>query len=99
MRHGIKSEKIEKQSELLIGTDIPASQLGCYYCNDIVAPGNVNLSFLYLFKVILQKFKHFKSTIDRTLDQQCTVSRPGLSMIASALAVELMVSILQHPLK
>uniref|UniRef100_A0A674NUA7 Ubiquitin-like modifier-activating enzyme ATG7 n=1 Tax=Takifugu rubripes TaxID=31033 RepID=A0A674NUA7_TAKRU len=78
MRHGLKKPpatlSVSAGSSLF--SNIPGHKLGCYFCNDVVAPGD--------------------STRDRTLDQQCTVSRPGLAMIAGALAVEMMVSILQH---
>ncbi|KAK9844883.1 hypothetical protein WJX74_008120 [Apatococcus lobatus] len=37
------------------------------------------------------------STVDRPLDQMCTVARPGLAPIAGALAVEVMAAVVQHP--
>jgi ubiquitin-like modifier-activating enzyme ATG7 len=66
MRHGAR----------VTSTDA-TPKLGCYFCNDIVAPAD--------------------SLSDRTLDQMCTVTRPGLASIASSTAVELLVSLLQHP--
>eukprot|EP00160_Parvularia_atlantis_P011827 Unigene232_Nuclearia_a/m.841 Unigene232_Nuclearia_a/g.841 ORF Unigene232_Nuclearia_a/g.841 Unigene232_Nuclearia_a/m.841 type:complete len:450 (-) Unigene232_Nuclearia_a:56-1405(-) len=73
MRHGAKA--------VPAGADAADAELGlgCYFCNDVVAPTD--------------------SMSDRTLDQQCTVTRPGLSFVASALAVELMVALLHHPLR
>lgn len=82
LRHGLRnvnegcSQQLDQNVEIPRG-EMPGDKLGCYFCNDVVAPGN--------------------STKDRSLDQQCTVSRPGISMIGAALAVELLVSILQHP--
>nr|CDJ87058.1 CRE-ATG-7 protein [Haemonchus contortus] len=83
IRHGVKTalEKVMPSSSGTIpvheGALIPYSELACYFCSDVTAPGN--------------------SAVDRTLDQQCTVSRAGLSMIASGVAVELLASILQYP--
>lgn len=44
MRHGFKKETDHKQdSQLLSG-----SRLGCYFCNDVTAPGNVScLNFIF----------------------------------------------------
>ncbi|KAJ6595840.1 hypothetical protein DFH09DRAFT_1135756 [Mycena vulgaris] len=67
MRHGVRATAVRPE----------ATQLGCYYCNDIVAPAD--------------------SLTDRTLDEMCTVTRPGLASIAASTAVELLAAVLQHP--
>ncbi|CDK27559.1 unnamed protein product [Kuraishia capsulata CBS 1993] len=71
MRHGCLRPETDLTAE------DQGDRLGCYFCNDVVAPSD--------------------STTDRSLDQMCTVTRPGVALIASALAVELLVSILQNP--
>ncbi|KAF8548892.1 E1-like protein-activating [Imleria badia] len=73
MRHGARASASNPNAS----ANPNGQRLGCYYCNDIVAPAD--------------------SLTDRTLDQMCTVTRPGLASIASSTAVELLVSLLQHP--
>nr|CRZ25880.1 BMA-ATG-7 [Brugia malayi] len=77
IRHGVSDDETsEEQSQSDLNT-ILGSQLGCYFCSDVTAPGN--------------------SSVDRTMDQQCTVSRPGISLAASGAAVELLAAVVQHP--
>ncbi|CAI4224541.1 unnamed protein product [Auanema sp. JU1783] len=80
IRHGLSGDEAcwdnEEKPQLTPGSLVPYSELACYFCSDVTAPGN--------------------SMGDRTLDQQCTVSRPGLSPVAAGIAVELMASVLQH---
>lgn len=71
MRHGLSAKVHDDEKN--------GARLGCYFCNDVVAPRD--------------------SLRDRSLDQQCTVSRPALCCMASALGVELLTSLLNHPLK
>lgn len=77
MRHGAGAVPTSEEAASADGAAETSERLGCYFCNDVVAPED--------------------STRDRTLDQQCTVARPGLAPIASALAVELLVALLHHP--
>ena len=45
LRHGFKSNTCDRTDFTLSPSMvIPGDQLGCYFCNDVVAPGDVSVS-------------------------------------------------------
>lgn len=89
MRHGLKPTGDGKGEE----------ELGCYFCNDVVAPADVSPPPQTPLSFKRTNTNTPQSLSNATLDQQCTVTRPGIAPLASSLLVELLVSILQHPLQ
>ncbi|CAO2179219.1 unnamed protein product [Urochloa humidicola] len=83
MRHGAgpgigceASNLTAAMDKLSTKDSLGRQRLGCYFCNDVVAPVD--------------------SVSNRTLDQQCTVTRPGLACIASGRAADLFTRMLHH---
>lgn len=57
MRHGCNSEiKIESKHDQGVIKQIPGNELGCYFCNDITAPGNVSNYILIKTKYMFLNF-------------------------------------------
>lgn len=59
MRHGYRKNVVSGDTENPQTTAktvrIPGEQLGCYYCNDVVAPGDVRgICFFSEFKTFLK---------------------------------------------
>lgn len=61
MRHGSRAEQLEENSPTtMTGLKcISGARLGCYFCNDITAPGNVSKLLKYYSNLIFESIVYF----------------------------------------
>ena len=113
MRHGSGPGISCEASNVATATDklstedaLGRQRLGCYFCNDVIAPVDVMfhaleiilvLLLIYMLPTTIMSLCLMQSVSNRTLDQQCTVTRPGLASIASGRAADLFTRMLHHP--
>lgn len=73
MRHGVRNDEFEEKDLAIDGLKcIAGSNLGCYFCNDVTAPGNVSVFILI--------HKHIEVTVSlKTL----AIARSHVQMINS----------------
>lgn len=79
-----------------IATAVPGL-LGCYFCNDVVAPANSTHDRTLDQQCTVGSHHRCVIPAGHTLAPH-QVTRPGLAPMASAMGVELLVSLLHHPL-
>ena len=62
MRHGVSASDYSRQHYSIDNDNckdlpllVPGTELGCYFCNDVVAPGNVSYTYfvIYFFPTIV----------------------------------------------
>ena len=66
IRHGVPSED-SKSSSTTYKNLLPGNKLGCYFCNDVVAPGDVRiiqiLTFLFQISFRVQSIVHLINNV------------------------------------
>ena len=59
MRHGVKDESEILEPPIIGASTISGTQLGCYFCNDVVAPSDVSIYIASIYYCSIGKILDF----------------------------------------